>query len=262
MLSSSKDIVSVRSETPVASEPGLFGNDGSVVVPFVMEMNKGGERVEESVNLPLEPRLVEMMKQGFGSHALKALRGLEDSLLKGLEQSNEEVRAASANVLPLVQEAVPFRVSGNIKISERVEKKVEKIAKKVYQRAGKRLVVTSATRTPMSQADAMRVKLDLGENPRRLYANKRAAGEVANAYAWAKKTGLNQDEVTQTMAMVIQRQIDRGVYISRHLREGAFDLRSRDLTAHEKVVVRQAAVEEGARVALETTPPHFHLEVY
>jgi hypothetical protein len=63
------------------------------------------------------------------------------------------------------------------------------------------------------------------------------------------------------MAMVIQRQIDAGVFISSHLRQGAVDLRSRDLTAFEKKVVRMAAVEEGARVALETTPPHFHLEV-
>ncbi|MEZ0324777.1 MAG: hypothetical protein ACAH95_02635 [Fimbriimonas sp.] len=240
----------------------MFGNDGSVVVPVVIEVEKEGQRSEESLNLPLDTKLVQMMKEGFGSHACKALRGLEEALLKGLDQPNREVRQASADVLPLVQEAVPFRVAGDIPIPERVEQKVEKIAKKVFERSGKRVVVTSAARTPQRQADAMRIKLDLGESPRRLYANKRAAGEIENAYSWAKKSGLPVEQVTETMAMVIQRQMDSGIFISRHLKEGAVDFRSRDLSAREKRVVRIAAAEEGAKVALESTPPHFHIEVF
>ncbi len=193
--------------------------------------------------------------------ATRALRGLEEALLLGLKQKDEGVRSASANVLPLVQQEVPFRVAGDIPVPENVEAKVAKIAKKVFERSGKRVVVTSAARSPKRQAEAMRIKLELGESPRRLYGNKQAAGEIENAYSWAKKTGLPAEDVTNTMAMVIQRQIDAGVFISSHLRQGAVDLRSRDLTAFEKKVVRMAAVEEGARVALETTPPHFHLEV-
>jgi hypothetical protein len=254
-------LVSVKAQTPIEAPSGLFGTESSIVVPLTFEVQKDGTLQSENVEVPLDSRVVELMKMNLGDQAIVALRGLETALLQGLRQPSPGIRKASAEVLPEVQKAVPFSVAGDINIPTKVEKQVEKIARKVLERTGTRVVVTSAARTAQSQADAMRIKMDLGENPKRLYANKRAAGEIANAYSWAKKTGLPTEAVTNTMAMVIQRQIDAGVYISRHLHEGAVDFRSRDLNAWEKRVVKQVAVEEGAKVLMESTPPHIHIEV-
>jgi hypothetical protein len=252
----------IEAHAPVETDSGLFGEEPRVIVPFTVSVEQGGETQNQRLEMPLDTKLVGLMKQSLGDQATSAIRGLEQAILKGLQEPNWQVRKACADVLPAVHAAVPFGIAGDIPIPPKVEQKVEKIAKKVFEQTGARVVVTSAARTPLRQADAMKTKLDLGESPRSLYANKKAAGEIENAYRYAKKIGLAGKQVTGTMAMVIQRQIDSGVYISRHLREGAVDLRSRNLTHEQKVAVRKAAVAEGARVMLESTPPHFHLEVF
>ncbi|HSI72331.1 MAG TPA: hypothetical protein VK934_04080 [Fimbriimonas sp.] len=254
-------VMSVTAQAPFESTSGLFGSESKVVVPLRIEAERNGVVKPEQVQVPLDIRVVELMKNSLGDQATTALRGLERVLLDAMQQKDSDIRDASAKVLPAVQLAVPFAVAGDINIPPKVEKQVAKIAKKVLERTGTRVVITSAARTPKSQADAMRIKMDLGENPKRLYANKHAAGEIANAYSWAKKCGLDAGSVTDTMAMVIQRQMDSGVYISRHLHEGAVDLRSKNLNAWEKRIVKQAAIEEGAKVLMESTPPHIHIEV-
>ena len=64
------------------------------------------------------------------------------------------------------------------------------------------------------------------------------------------------------LADVLRAQMDRGVYVSAHLRAGAVDVRSRGMSAADKRAF-VAGVEEvgGAEVIEESTPPHFHVEI-
>jgi hypothetical protein len=56
--------------------------------------------------------------------------------------------------------------------------------------------------------------------------------------------------------------MDRGVFISAHLRAGAVDIRNRDMTVTEKRALVAAVSEVGGVTALEESrPPHYHLQV-
>jgi hypothetical protein len=254
------NVVQARAEAPVATVAELDGRQSTSVPVVVTTSTENGEE-DLTLQFPLEANLVSSVKESFQGEAGPILRSIEQALLEGTQAKDPQVRADSNALLPSVQRAVPYQVVKGIEIPARIEKAVAHIAQKTYQKTGKRIVVTSAARSPQSQAAAMKHKLDLGESPRRLYANKRAAAEIENAYLWGRKTGMDGEQIVDTMASVIDRQIDAGTYISRHLKEGAVDLRSRDLSSAEKVAVRQAAKSLGARVMLESTPPHFHLEI-
>lgn len=58
----------------------------------------------------------------------------------------------------------------------------------------------------------------------------------------------------------IDGQIENGIYISMHLKKGAIDVRSRDMSIAQKEHFKAAAKEVAVAVILETTPPRFHLQ--
>jgi hypothetical protein len=103
-------------------------------------------------------------------------------------------------------------------------------------------------------------KLRQGDNLVRLYRNRRAASEVQMAYTRSRGPTIPRETIVQEMAGVIEGQIEQGVYLSRHLVDGAVDVRSRDLTRRQKRAFRAAVRSEPrVRVMLERRPPHFHL---
>lgn len=64
------------------------------------------------------------------------------------------------------------------------------------------------------------------------------------------------------MAQVIERQIQRGCYISRHLRASAADVRSRDMTHRERRIFEEVVARFSEVTLLaEGRPPHFHLQL-
>ncbi len=149
-----------------------------------------------------------------------------------------------------------FDMNPGVTLAPRIEAKVAAIAKIYRAKTGKRLLVTSGTRSAFSQARAMHNKLRLGDNVLGLYRNKGAVREILAAY----KRG--SGSAVERMANVIRSQTERGVYISRHLRAGAVDLRSRGLTASDKRALREAVRQVGgvSNFLEESKPPHFHLE--
>lgn len=161
------------------------------------------------------------------------------------------------------EESLAYIVRPGVELPEKVEKTVAEIAEKAQERIGRPIVVTSASRSPQSQAAAMRTKLELGDNVMGLYRDKKAAGQIVKAYRKAKKSGANQAQVTDKMANVIANQVSNGVYLSRHLHEGAVDLRTVDLSATERkqllAVVKE--IPSVTKVILESTPPHLHIEI-
>jgi hypothetical protein len=61
---------------------------------------------------------------------------------------------------------------------------------------------------------------------------------------------------------MIRAQMKRGVYISAHLKAGAADIRSTSMTPSDKRAFVEAARDVGGfDIMLESTPPHFHLQL-
>jgi hypothetical protein len=121
-------------------------------------------------------------------------------------------------------------------------------------------VITSGTRTPREQADAMYQKIRLGQRLTRLYADADAATEIQAAYRAHQRAG--RDACVGAMARVITAQMARGLFISRHLHASAVDVRSRDMTRRQRRTF-VAVVAQFPQIELidEGVPPHFHLEL-
>jgi hypothetical protein len=148
----------------------------------------------------------------------------------------------------------------SIVLTATVETKIGEIADKYYDKNKKDLVVTSGTRTAAEQASAMYTKLEGGDTLS-VYANKTAVADIKKAYDDAKTAKKSKDEIIAAMKDVIQGQVDKKIYISDHLKEGAVDIRNNDMSADDKKKFVEASKEAGITPLEETIPPHFHLEI-
>ena len=140
-----------------------------------------------------------------------------------------------------------------------IKLKVKKIADKYYSSTQKGIVITGGTRTSKSQAEAMYGKL-VGSDKLAVYKNRVAAQEIKKSYDDAVTAKKLKPQVIQSIKSTIDSQILKKVYISKHLRKGAIDVRSRDMTPNEKIKFKTAALGVATKVILEVTPPHFHLQ--
>lgn len=121
------------------------------------------------------------------------------------------------------------------------------------EESGETLYVTSGIRTAEDQARALLKKMELGE-------------DYSALMALYKRDDLIQElaKVPQDLAawrQTIQAQIDRGDLLSSHLSGYALDIRSKTLSSDAQKRVIAAAKDLGARVVVEDTPPHIHLEL-
>lgn len=111
------------------------------------------------------------------------------------------------------------------------------------------LHVTSGVRTTLAQAQALKVKRDLGDDLLKLYAQDDLVREL-----------LAVPNDVEAMREVLERQVARGRYLSDHMRKNALDLRSKNLTADQVALIERAAEKVGAKVVKERSPPHIHIE--
>ena len=155
-----------------------------------------------------------------------------------------------------------YQVLPEVSLSPEVERKVAMIAESYHRRTGKTLVLTSGTRDVARQAEAMHELLRLGADLSRIYKNREAVKEVTAAYQRGRAERRPPRAVIEAVADVLREQMQRGVYVSAHLRAGAVDVRSRGMSASDKRAF-VAGVEEvgGAEVIEEVAPPHFHVEL-
>jgi hypothetical protein len=161
-------------------------------------------------------------------------------------------------------DGMPHRFSqlSDVELAGPVADKVDEIDDAYFRRAGKHLTVTSGTRDAGQQARAMYKMMHLGGDPLRLYRNKEAAREIKRAYEQGRAAKKSPDDVVNDVYSVIQKQMARGVYISAHLRAGAVDVRSRDLSrAEKKHFMAAIAGMKDVQMLEEFTPPHFHLQI-
>lgn len=153
-----------------------------------------------------------------------------------------------------------FSTLPEVTLSPEASAKLDKIDEAYFKRTGKHLVVTSGTRDAALQAKAMYKMLRLGADIIRLYKDKEAAREVRKAYD--DNAGKPGDAAILAIYGVIKGQIERGVYISAHLRHGAADVRNRTMSASERRSFMKSVAEAGGATVLEETrPPHYHLDL-
>ena len=153
-----------------------------------------------------------------------------------------------------------YSLKTGVVLSITVKAKVKKIADKYFILAKKDIVVTSGARSSQSQASAMYGKL-AGGDQLTVYSNQTAAKEIKKAYTDAVAAKKSKVDTIADMKAVIDTQISKMIYISKHLKVGAVDVRSRNMTASEKTHFKSAANGIATKVILETTPPHFHLSL-
>jgi hypothetical protein len=154
----------------------------------------------------------------------------------------------------------PYAVLPDVVLSERAAAKMAQIDRAYVRKTGSHLVITSGTRDSIRQAKAMYKMIRLGADVLELYRNRAAALEIKRAYDDA--AGKRPEDAITSMDSVIRAQIDRGVFISAHLRAGAVDVRNRNLSAAERRAFVKSVEEIGGATLLEEShPPHYHLQI-
>jgi hypothetical protein len=105
-------------------------------------------------------------------------------------------------------------------------------------------------------------KLAHGEDIVALYENKAAVTEIRNLYRESAGVRQPKKQLIHALRDVITAQMDKGVYVSRHLKAGAADVRSRDLKAPQEAAFRRAVADEPGVILIDeraSAEPHLHL---
>lgn len=154
-----------------------------------------------------------------------------------------------------------YRTKPGVRLSPEVKAKLGELSERYYKATKRTLLVTSGTRSPREQAEAMYGKLRAGDRLW-VYRDQGSVGPIRTAYDTGRKKRWKKARVIDAMTDLIAGQVARGIHISRHLRAHAFDVRTYDLTRKQKAAFRAAAdAVGGVRVIEEKRPPHFHCEV-
>jgi hypothetical protein len=152
----------------------------------------------------------------------------------------------------------------DLRLTDANAERLKRIAARYHKATRKRLVVTGGTRPPERQAQLMYDKLRRGEDVVALYENKPAALEVRNAYRAAVAGELPRKRVIRALKEVIEAQAARGGHVSKHLRSGAVDVRSWDMTGPQEQAFRDAVKAELGVTLMDerkSLEPHFHLNM-
>jgi hypothetical protein len=160
------------------------------------------------------------------------------------------------------QKRSKFESLRDVTLSPKVEDKLSAIGEKYQRRTGKTFIVTSGIRDPDSQAELIFRKLALGEDLLKLYKDKSAVLELKEVFDDGRKAKRPRATIVTQLATMIRAQMKRGIYISAHLKAGAADIRSTSMTPSDKRAFVEAARDVGGfDIMLESTPPHFHLQL-
>jgi hypothetical protein len=152
-----------------------------------------------------------------------------------------------------------YSAAPGVEVPPAIEARLVELAAAFRRATGKPLVITDGTRRPEVQAELMLRNLERGDDVVRNYANKSAARAVADAYAQARAGG--RAAALAALTTVIRAQVAAGDYVSKHLREGAVDVRCTGLDRRERATLKRLAKARGIAVVDEsrTSTPHYHL---
>ncbi len=235
---------------------------GRLVALTVGDARPAPERVGLSRRYRLDEGALVRGRRLFGDR----LPLVTEAVRRRLTALRQETRAgplvaAVAAQLALLEGAPHYRVRRGVVIPARVEQRLVELARAFYQRRRRRLLVTSGTRSPRLQAEAMYTKLRSGGRTRGLYRKWRAARGIERAYRRGRARRRSREAVIGAMTAEINVQVGQGVYVSPHLQAGAVDLRSRGLRRRDRRTLLRLARGYPwiCQIKLERRPPHFHL---
>jgi hypothetical protein len=184
---------------------------------------------------------------------------------QGHAASFRVVEAASLETPRRMQPGPHIRVlARDLRLTPTDADRLRRIAARYHASTKRPLVVTGGMRTPKRQAELMLAKLAHGSDIVQLYENTAAATEIRAAYRDATARGARRSELVRVIRDVIEGQMRRGIYVSKHLQSGAVDIRSRGVSASQEAALRAAvAAEPGVGLVDERDgpEPHFHLKL-
>lgn len=169
------------------------------------------------------------------------------------------VFALALSAAPPVEPA--YSLIDGVEIPAPVVPRLQALAAAFKAATGQALVITDGTRRPEVQAALMLRNLERGDDLQRVYANKPAAKAVAEAWAEARRARASAAAVLERITAVIRAQVAAGDFVSKHLREGAVDVRCVDMAGPVRATFKKLARKFGIEVVDEsrTATPHYHL---
>jgi hypothetical protein len=153
-------------------------------------------------------------------------------------------------------------VARDLRLDATSSERLARIAQRYFEATRRRLVITGGTRTPERQAELMLEKLAHGDDLVALYENKAAVTEIRNLYRDSAGARQPRKQIIRAVRDVILAQMERGIYVSRHLKAGAAHVRSRDFKAAQEAAFRAAVEAEPGVVLVDersSAEPHLHL---
>jgi len=163
-------------------------------------------------------------------------------------------KPAPAKASYTAQPGEHYDVRSGIQVTATVEDRMNELANKVYEQTNREITYSSGYRGPDRQAKAMYdnvVKNGLADFDK--YRQKDLAQEVKDAYLANVD---NKDAAIAAMRDVIQAQVDRGQYISSHLRSNAVDISGIDKDYYG--TIRDVVTEMGGTTLNEGD--HLHVQ--
>lgn len=143
---------------------------------------------------------------------------------------------------------------------------LDKIGPLYFNKVGKKFNVNSGTRDAHRQAEAMWVKYPKDKIFSE-YPNRKLINEILEAIKNA--AGKSNAVVIQAVTDVIQSQINRKEYISKHLIAGCIDIATEGdkptgvtamSSSEQKIMIEIAVRVTGGTAKKENNPPHVHIQ--
>lgn len=163
-------------------------------------------------------------------------------------------KPAPVNASYTAQPGEHYDVRSGIQVTSKVEDRMNELANKVYDQTTREITYSSGYRGPARQAKAMYDNVVAkGLTDFDKYKQKDLAQEVKDAYL--ANVG-NKDAAIAAMTDAIQAQVDRGQYISSHLRSNAVDISGIDKDYYG--TIRDIVTEMGGTTLNEGD--HLHVQ--
>jgi len=154
-----------------------------------------------------------------------------------------------------------WRALDGVELNELLRARISEVASLFHERTRGTLEITSGYRSPHRQATALYTKLAVGGSLS-IYKNQSLVEPLRKAYRDGRKKRWKKERIIAAMAEVLEEQVARGIFLSRHMRGRAFDIRSSGLSGRQRAALRAAVAEVGGmRLIYESKPPHFHVEI-
>lgn len=166
-----------------------------------------------------------------------------------------------AEARPRRSDRPAWKAVDGIELNDLLRERISAVAAIYFAKTNRTLEITSGYRSPSRQAAALYNKLAVGGSLA-IYKNQSLVEPLRKAYRQGRKKRWRKERIIAAMAEVLAEQVERGIYLSRHMRGRAFDLRSSGLTTRQRSALRAAIAEVGGmRLIYESKPPHFHVEI-